>query len=450
MWKQSLVAVYTLILVTFLASCSGSSDNGSVDVEPPVAPVIKTNAQYIDELWPTTISQLVNDSLWLDRDKYDAANILMQPMQYAFLSKQSAKQAEFRDFFTRLNNYFEESISDNRVSTTQFMYFVSEYLVLEQAETGLNQELLSLHQKLQTWLVDFIYSSAWMYGREPFDDLLQRLQWKLSNKQVDFSYYRAMFDEDLHSLATLANLVFLAQKLPAQPQESRFLVLKQQALPLLEQMLKQEIQHTEQVEVQGNYWLFQPGVWTDHPQYAYAGNDQLAQSIAVKPVQNIATDSSHMHRWPLWLQAYKRAFADEQAMTSYLSESQRQLAQQFNNKVYVKPDAEFTKSRVNNFFNGFNGVYGYKATTKQGYGPYQLSGILFSGWYGNLQSAAQWQNDLKVQLAQDTSLTTSELTTYVGPNTSRQRHPMFTWPEYFNSDLAKLNLRVSLALLEQR
>ena len=56
-----------------------------------------------------------------------------------------------------------------------------------------------------------------------------------------------------------------------------------------------------------NRWLFQPGVWRDHPDYLYAGNDNLGENLLPMPVDDIAEDTSHSHRYPVWLESLRNA-----------------------------------------------------------------------------------------------------------------------------------------------
>lgn len=48
-------------------------------------------AQQIDLLWERTISKMLKDPLWGERDAYDAGHYLMVPMHYAFKSEDSKK-----------------------------------------------------------------------------------------------------------------------------------------------------------------------------------------------------------------------------------------------------------------------------------------------------------------------------------------------------------------------
>jgi hypothetical protein len=243
----------------------------------------------------------------------------------------------------------------------------------------------------------------------------------------------------------MANLYYLSQQSEFSG-STELLQVAEQSVPQLKRMLEQEVTFTEAGK---DTWLFQRGVWWQHPNYAYVGHAELALDLDRSQIETIATDSSHMHRWPLWLKAYSRAFIGQSEMTDYIARLQSGLATQFNERVYVKANEEVAIPRLTNFFDGYNGIYRYNYTTNPGtgYGPYQLSAILYAGWYGNLIKSDNFATDIRAILSREHDLTEAELTFYVGPNTTRERNPLYVWPDYFNNDLGKLNLRVTLALL---
>lgn len=443
------VRILALFFSLLVFACSDTSSTKTIELPATVTPT-KSNSELIDELWPETASALLSESLWSARDKYDTAHILMQPMQYAFINNDAEKIQQFDDFFTRYESAFEEGVSESRIATTQYMYFVSQYLLLKSNRDGLEGSSILLAQKLVSWWSEFMQQPAWMWDRDAFENIALRLSWKLNTSSFDLEYYGAIFDEELFLLATMSNLLTVVNN--NNIDNTSFAQVSSQALPLLTQMLNQEVDFTDKSDGITNYhWLFQQGIWSYHRDYRYAGHTALADDLPVSEVENIAIDSSHMHRWPLWLASFLNAYPTDEAMRNYISSLQTGLSQQFNDVVYVASSTDFNKPRINNFYDGHNGVYRYNHQTQvdSGFGPYQLSQILYVGWYGNLASPQQFSTDISSMLEGGLSFSEQEIETYVGPNTSRERNPMYTLPDYFNNGLAELNVRISLSLLTQ-
>jgi hypothetical protein len=398
----------------------------------------------IDNLWVDTISVLLRESLWLPRDKYDASSILMLPMSWAFEVKDTSKINDFSDFFIQVNTYYYETLAENRTNNAQFQYFISQYLILKHEYNGLSDTDIELLNKVRSWAFNFWNEPAWMWGREPFDSMYERMEWKLTELSPQRSYYRAIFDEELFLLATVANLQQINLANLISEQETSFSQINKLTWIMLSQEIKLSLE-TDNL----NYFNFQPGVWTEHPDYAYAGQSEIIESMPKILIEGIATDSSHMHRWPVWLKSFKRMFLNDATKLNFIKKLEISLAKQFSEFVYVKSDSMFPAPRMNNFFDGRNGIYRYLYATQggSGYEPYQLSGTLVVGWYGALLKADDFSEDINNVLEND-QLPSYVITTYVGPNTTRDRHPLFSWPEYFSNGMAELNYRITYELLK--
>ena len=438
--KPMLIFIFIALSVLFNAGCS---DDTSSTV---VTTVSDENQVAIEELWPVTVEPVLKQELWVDRDKYDAANLLLQPMQYAFLTGDTDKISQFESFFGQLNLFFDDAISSSRISTSQFLFFVSEYLVYKNNAGIMSEDDHSLQLKLQNWTIEFVNSPAWMWDRDHFENLFSRLKWKLNTQEVDRSYYRAMFDEDLFALAIISNL----SSLPNLESTPKFTLIIEETKTLLKQMLENELIPTANNDGSASFqWLIQPGVWDEHPDYRYVGHNEVNDELEPAYLDGTATDSSHMHRWPVWLKAYKRLYLNDLTMIKHIDNLELGLAQQFEQVVYQKSTDDFQGPRLFNFFDGHNGVYRYRYATLggSGYGPYELSSILFYGWYGNLKSAPSLKSDIELLLDNGFTLGEDELALYLGPNTSRDRNPMFVKPELFHNGMGELSFRVTLELI---
>ncbi len=136
-------------------------------------------------------------------------------------------------------------------------------------------------------------------------------------------------------------------------------------------------------------WLFQPGVWSDHPDYLYAGNEEKSPHLEEKRIKGIAEDTSHSHRLPLWLTSLAHAYPIESSQRVYYEELLTGLEHQFLTRVLVKPIDDFPSYRTTNFMDGRDGFYRWNYVTQgpnNGYGPYELSGTLCLGWRTFLDS----------------------------------------------------------------
>lgn len=436
------------LLLILLTSCSSDKATTSSVIEVPSA-----DGDAIDVLWQNTVTEVLSQDLWSSRDMYDTAHVLMQPMQYAFANNDADKMAEFDLFFDRLDVNFSDAQSTSRVALTQFMFFVSEYLVIKSEQGDFGTVQSSLESKLRNWWVNFVDSEAWMWDVDPFPNVWSRLEWKLDVTEPNYSYYKAMFDEELYSLAMMANFIHLQKAGNLASGQEDFNRLSEQAVPLLKRILQEEVDFTNRYDGTTRFnWSFQTGVWWQHKDFIYAGNAELASDLEPSPIENIALDSAHMHRWPVWLKTYARAFADDAPMLTYLEQLRTGYTQQFNEFVYTKSDNDFKAPRMVNYFDGRNGVYRFQHVTQgeSGYGPYQNSSILFYGWYGNLIEADQFVADIERLLENNMRLSDFELATYVGPNTTRERNPLFALPSYFTDGMAELNIRITLAMLKSQ
>ena len=86
----------------------------------------------------------------------------------------------------------------------------------------------------------------------------ERLEDKLSGRNFTPEYSQAIFDEEFFLMATAADLMGILQE------EANATLLDIQGKTY-------ELFVTQSVFI-GDGWLFQPGVWSHHPDYIYAGH----------------------------------------------------------------------------------------------------------------------------------------------------------------------------------
>jgi len=387
----------------------------------------------INLLWERTLHEMLQDSLWKERDAYDAGHFLMIPLQAAFSFKDQSKINDFHQFFSRfMKDYRKDNVDTlNTLTQLHFLYLASEYLVLTKTyEDQLPDELCNI-------VMDSIESiwnqPAWQWkicSISEFENMKKRIEWKLRIKEVPRSYCRAIIDEELFTFAIAADLkTILLDESPEFIDE---------ILDIAYEVFSSEVVF---LDTESKKWLFQPGVWTDHSDYAYSGWAEIRENLTEKPVTGIATDTSHSHRFPLWLVSLERAF-DKQGdleKAQFIKRLRKGLAEQFFEKVLVPPSDEFPNYRTNNFMDGYNGIYRYNYPTHglgQGYGPYELSGTMLLGWWSFLPD--QSIRDVYCFIASRYPFNEQEIATYLGPDTTRDRHPLIKGKAQFKSGLLEL------------
>ena len=387
----------------------------------------------INLLWERTLHEMLQDSLWKERDAYDAGHFLMIPLQAAFSFKDQSKINDFHQFFSRfMKDYRKDNVDTlNTLTQLHFLYLASEYLVLTKTyEDQLPDELCNI-------VMDSIESiwnqPAWQWkicSISEFENMKKRIEWKLRIKEVPRSYCRAIIDEELFTFAIAADLkTILLDESPEFIDE---------ILDIAYEVFSSEVVF---LDTESKKWLFQPGVWTDHSDYAYSGWAEIRENLTEKPVTGIATDTSHSHRFPLWLVSLERAF-DKQGdleKAQFIKRLRKGLAEQFFEKVLVPPSDEFPNYRTKNFMNGYNGIYRYGYITQgkgRGYGPYELSGTMLLGWWSFLPEKSI--RDVYCYISSRFPLSEEEIKVYLGPDTTRDRHPLIKGKAQFESGILEL------------
>jgi hypothetical protein len=194
-------------------------------------------------------------------------------------------------------------------------------------------------------------------------------------------------------------------------------------------------------------WLFQPGVWHDHPDFVYAGRSQIEPAMEEARIADIAGDTSHAHRLPVLLESLRSAFAPEEAGRRFYDSLRAGLERQFVGRVLVEPDHSFPAPRTTNFMDGRNGLYRYGFHTLgegHGYGPYELSGTLTLGWWSRLPGRRIRR--VYRDLAASFPLREDVVATYSGPATARPRPALCAEPAAFTNGFRELLINLAATL----
>jgi len=342
--------------------------------EPPAS------ADDLHQLWSAVIDPTLRQTVTGGEQAQTFGTTLMVPLHAAFHLQDTQWEHTFADHFSRLAAN-PSTLPTEDLGRLQYLYLASQFIDL--AKESRQQDLIPpglpdlLFSAVQTvWVKE----PAWQWDRQPFPGgARERTLWRLDNRQVKKSYLRAINDVDFFVFAIAADLKAYGG---TPVQQKAWTQLLDDALSVARRTFTQEV-----VPQPGGGWIFQPGVWTDHPEYQYAGNKEIHPGMKPAPVPGIAEDASHSLRFPLWLTSLMGAYPPKSEGSQFFEELRSGLEKQFFNKVLVRPSKNFPCYRMNNFMDGNNGVYRYNYESLgpgRGYGPYELSGSMLYGWWAFL------------------------------------------------------------------
>jgi hypothetical protein len=383
---------------------------------PPSLPRLRSPARQdrpandeIHQLWSRAIDPMLQAKLHSSDQAYTDGQELLVPLHAAFAVRDDAWELSFSEAFSRLAA--DPSVLPNVVlSRFEYLYLASEFLALAERSgradlipPGLPELLFS--EVHNFWQV----APAWQWGRSPFPGgIRERILWKLKTRHVEKNYYRAFVDDDLFLFAIAADLKAFGATSEQGPAWN----------PMLGDILSLAFQVFSQKGVfqPGGGWLFQPGVWADHPDYQYAGNVRAQPGIRPAPLGGIAADSSHSMRFAAWLTSLMLAYPADSPEYRFYARLRTALEKQFFGKVLLTPTADQPCYLLNNFMDGSNGVYRWNYESLgigKGYGPNQLSGSLLLGWWALL--ATERTRHLYADLAGRFTWPAQCINFYLGP-----------------------------------
>jgi len=366
----------------------------------------------IHRLWCAAIDPMLRAKLQSSDQAYTDGQELLVPLHAAFALGDDAWERSFSAAFSRFVSDPSE-LPNVVLSRFEYLYLASEFLALAKQHgradlipPGLPELLFS--EVHNFWQV----APAWQWGRNPFPGgIRERVLWKLRTHRVERSYYRAFVDDDLFLFAITADLKAFGA---ASEQGQTWNPMLDEILALAFKVFSQE-----GVFQPGGGWLFQPGVWADHPDYQYAGNMMTRPGIRPAPLRETAADSSHSMRFAAWLTSLMLAYPADSADYRFYQRLRTALEKQFFGKVLLAPTAGQPCYLLNNFMDGSNGVYrwNYESLGKgKGYGPNQLSGSLLLGWWALL--GTQRTRHLYADLASRFAWPVQCINFYLGPTSA--------------------------------
>ncbi|MGH2559453.1 MAG: hypothetical protein ACRDJH_10345 [Thermomicrobiales bacterium] len=391
------------------------------------------------QLWDKIVRPYLEADLWAEDRAYDAGNYLMVPLHAAFALNVVEWQQQIAAHAERLVAHIRDGGTwvTNRMARMQFLYLWSRFLALATTESS----AVKVHSDLREIIEDEVRTyweeaPAPQWERDPFPGgMRERVLWKLDNHTVEKSYFRAVIEEELVTSAIAADL----RQLAGTDDVGQIPDVISDILEITNRVFRDEVSATA-----AGGWLLQPGVWSDHPDYAYAGRSEKVPGMSPLPVSGIATDSAHSHRLSRWLLSLWQAQQSEPEIASHYEQLIAGLDRQLFDVVLVPPTEDFPSYRTTNFMDGSNGVYrwGYETQgTNNGYGPYELSGTFTLGWWSFLGTKRIL--DVYRDLAATFPLPDGVIDTYVGPNTKRERHPLAAEPVCYQNGFRELMVRLA-------
>lgn len=409
---------FILLLFFTLVGCTGEEK-------------VEKHNQDFQLLWNDTIYTALDEALWLNDYAYDASASLMLPMHYAYeypYRFDIDPRDKFYEFIENSYLYTEFSSFEGNVTKYQFLYFITQNLKLEQARGNLNEDILTWASKhiIDSWQNESfsIWTDISFYG------VKERIEWNLSNPETNYSFHRAVIDKEWFTLAAINDLAVIYNN------ANKSIPFDNEEVKLLSRQLIDSFGTYE-----GDSWFFQRGVWHDHRDYRYAGNASITADINISEIESIGIDSNHLHRLPLWLMSFSDNNFDEKEFFMHVKNAHKNTYEALV-LTHTEIVGNFTLLQ-NNYSTGENGVYRYNYVTQgegSGYDAFELSGTLFIGYYAFLDS--EKYKDGMSKMVKQFPLNSEILNFYVGPNTSRTRHHLFSWPAYFENGFAEMFSRV--------
>ena len=326
---------------------------------------------------------------WAPSERYNATHFLMVPLHYAYQTKD---QFLIQNFDTQMATLTQSNLgsmdlndSTQRLRLLQYFYLLSQYSVLSNnTQPELSKYLLQNINNIWTKM------PAWQWQRQPFNNMKERVQWKL-HAGNDVGFKRAIIDEEFFTFAVAADLSKIYPNNPV--------------LQDINQTSLQVFQQRSSFDQAGR-WLFDIGSWDTHPDFAYAGYTDTRNIQDKKPIQNSVMDSSHFLRMPLILKSLQDSYRSGSANHNFYQKARIGLEKQLFDRVLINKNNNI---HLTNFMDGRNGVYRWNHKSlrqeNEGYDAYELTSSFGMGWWVFLPN--QRINDLYRQYHQQ--ITTDDI-----------------------------------------
>ncbi|MCH2072688.1 hypothetical protein [Acinetobacter pittii] len=302
---------------------------------------------------------------WSVNERYNASHMLMVPLYYAYKYNDESLKEKLDENIERFLKEGKEDLNikvqNEKLSGLQYLYFLSEYADLSNNKTLANYLFFQIKG---------IWTNipAQQWERKPFNNMRERLDWKLQANKKD-GYKRIIIDEELFTFGIASNLIKFYPKEP---------VLKEINYYALE-VFKQRS------SLEYGRWLFDKGSYDNYKDHAYAGyNNKIVKGK--KPLKDMVADSSHFFRMPKILLSLQSSYPINSDNYNLYKNFREGLTKQFLDKV-VK--VENNRIYLTNYMDGRNGIYRWEYPSLgkgNGYGPYGLTSSFGMGWWSFLEN----------------------------------------------------------------
>lgn len=391
LWNRGMCVILSGIMLSMMAACgaSGSSSNSTAaditEISIETVRELYTGASETltpeeQSLYDNTVMAWLQDDLWRGRDLYETGHNLMIPMHYAFRSQNEEAIAAFSSFFERFVDDVlggGDQYQFQKVYTLghmHFFYLCTQFMNLCAANG--REELIpdGIAQLARNCAEEYLLRSPAIWGTEA--TVIEHIRQILAGKEYPYRYYSGLVDPEQFALAILCDLKCL-NTLLGKESDDVLLTAADLAYHLFESPLLNQ-------ETEGGGWLFQAGVSSDDPDFAYAGNEEVYAGIQPSPRDDIAADSSHSHRTPLFLRSFQSAQSTVETWELFTLRRQ-ELANQMVNYVLKNVNGYWLTTT---FMDGTNGVYRYSYSVEGvGLSGYELSSTLLVGWWSMLMDS---------------------------------------------------------------
>ncbi len=334
-----------------------------------------------EELFKKNIGLYLTRDSWNDALAYLHGHFLMVPLHAAFLENEPNWQKQFEDQYRRLIQIPRSNLCKNPLSRLQYLYTATRFLALSARFDRKSDIMRPLTSYLTDEITDrWISQDAIGFDIPHFHGVKERVEHKLTLVNPAKSYYAAITDEEAFLFAEAADLLYVESKTKVKNPEH--------------DTLRDIVQTGTRVyRERGEFtrdggWLFDIGMWTDHPDLIFAGQQNIVPGMSEKKVGNITMDTSHFHRFALFVNSMRDANSPGSGDNKFFEKIRLGLAKQLVSKVLRAPTSDMPGYRLTNFMNGMNGVYRYNSADDigrdKGYGPFELSGTFLIGWWSFL------------------------------------------------------------------